>query len=190
MGTGIAMIIYDWEKSVIETARTWPTSGPIYEFFNFWSDYHESRWIVLAVIIFIAVKFGWKKTSVPLVGATITILIADFLSRRVVKILIIRPRPNYIEHICYTSKCLGFVSSHSSNVSAAATFLCLYDKRNIYWAVPCVLFVSFSRIYLLDHFPLDVVGGIVLGTFSGASVWWIYKKLANRKFKNFEDLSK
>lgn len=184
------MIIFEWENSVIETARTWPTSGPIYEFFNFWSDYHESRWVVLVLILLFGFRLGWKKITLLITGSAVSVFFGDSISRRIIKILVMRPRPNYIEDICNTSKCLGFVSGHATNVSAMAMFLCLYDKRNTYWTVPCVLLVSFSRIYLVDHFPLDVLGGMVLGSVAGALVWWIYQKFINHKIKNFEAQSK
>lgn len=169
------MIIFEWENSVIETARTWPTSGPVYEFFNFWSDYHESEWVVLVFIIFCIYKFGWRKLIMPIMCSAVAVLLGDLISRRIVKVLVFRPRPNFIENICNTGKCLGFVSGHATNVSAVAMFLCLYDKRNIYWTLPCVLLVSFSRIYLIDHFPLDVIGGIILGSVIGAFIWWVFK---------------
>ena len=184
------MIIFEWEKSVIETARTWPTSGPIYEFFNFWSDYHESRWVVLILLLLLGFRVGWRKLIIPVIGSAVSIFLGDLTSRRVIKILVLRPRPNYIENLCNTGKCLGFVSGHATNVSAVAMFLCLYDKRNIYWALPCVLLVSFSRIYLVDHFPLDVIGGIALGTCIGTLVWWLYKKITSQNIDYFERISK
>ena len=86
---------------------------------------------------------------------------------------------------CHLSKCWGFVSSHSTNITAAAVVLCLYDKRNAIWTIPTVLLVCFSRVYLVDHFPLDVIGGMLLGIFVGLIVWVGFKFFQNRS-KNIE----
>lgn len=172
------MIIFEWEKSVIATAKTWPTDGPIFEFFNFWSDYHESRWVLLTFLIFLIYKLGLKRLILPFFFTSTSVLLADLISRRLIKVYFLRPRPNFVDVVCDTSKCWGFVSSHSSNVAAAATFLCLYDRRNIYWTLPVVLLVGFSRIYLIDHFPLDVLGGFVVGSAIGFLVFYLWNALS------------
>lgn len=169
------MIIYDWEKSIVGAARTWPTEGPVYEFFKFWTDYHESRWLLLAFLIILAFWIGWKKLIIPSGLIIVVFTLADLASRRLFKNFIMRPRPNFVDVACSSSKCWGFVSSHSANITAAAVIICLYDKRNVYWALPVVLFVCFSRIYLIDHFPLDVLGGMVLGSFLSFALWRFYQ---------------
>ncbi len=169
------MIVFEWEKSVIEVARTWPVQGAIFEFFKFWTDYKESFWLVLIVIVYLIYKYGLKKMLIPFVFTLGAVLIADFTSRRLIKFFVMRPRPNFIDTTCEISKCWGFVSSHSTNVAAAATFLILYNRKNIYWALPCTLLVGFSRIYLVDHFPLDVIGGFFIGMAVGIIIFLIYK---------------
>lgn len=175
------MIIFDWEKSVIEVARTWPTSGPIYDFFKFWTDYHQSRWLLLAFILVLGVRLGWKKLVVPSLLALIAFPLADLASRRLFKAYIMRPRPNFVDVACTGSHCWGFVSSHATNITAAALVLCLYDRRNAYWALPVVALVCFSRIYLIDHFPLDVLGGMLLGSIVGLCVWLLFRTEQSQK---------
>jgi undecaprenyl-diphosphatase len=169
------VIIFEWEKSVIEVARTWPTSGPIFDFFRFWTDYHQSRWLLLLFLITLSIKIGWRKLIIPSMLAFISFVLADLTSRRILKAYIMRPRPNFVDVTCVGSHCWGFVSSHSTNITAAALVLCLYDRRNTYWALPVVALVCFSRIYLIDHFPLDVLGGMALGSLVGSVVWFSFK---------------
>ncbi len=165
------MIIFEWENSVIKAARTWPTEGHIFDFFKFWTDYHQSRWLFLLFIVMLSLKIGWRKIVVPAVLVTLTFSVADLISRRVLKAFIMRPRPNFVGVECHLSHCWGFVSSHATNITAAAFILSLYDRRNIYWTLPVVIFVCFSRIYLIDHFPLDVLGGMLLGAGVACLVW-------------------
>ncbi len=65
----------------------------------------------------------------------------------------------------------GFYSSHAANTFFIATFmsLLLYKKFRL---LPYILFgwaiiVSYSRIYLGVHFPLDILMGSLMGFFTG-----------------------
>ena len=174
------MPVFYWETVTANIARTWPQSGPVFKFFLFWTDYSESRWISGPFLIFLAVKIGWRKLIIPSLLAIMAIGLGDLLSRRVVKSLIMRPRPNFVGMECHISKCWGFVSSHSTNMMAAAIVLTLYDRKNAIWSIPVALVICFSRIYLVDHFALDVLGGMALGTGVAFSVWGAYRFIQER----------
>lgn len=174
------MIIFEWENSIIEIARTWPQQGILFEFFKFWTSPSESFWLLLPFLMILGYKIGYQKLISPAILVAVTVLIGDFFSRRIFKAFIQRPRPNFVGLDCHFSKCWGFVSSHSTNITAAAIVLSLYEKRNTYWTLPVVLFVSFSRVYLIDHFPLDVLGGNLLGIIIGVSVFFWFNKIKKR----------
>ena len=48
---------------------------------------------------------------------------------------------------------------------------------NLIWLYP--LLMSFSRIYVLQHYPLDVIGGCILGNLLG----WLCIKKAKTSMK-------
>lgn len=62
----------------------------------------------------------------------------------------------------------GFVSSHATNTFGLAVFVGTLLKREVRWLLPALLIwaaiVSYSRIWLGVHYPLDLLGGAVLGT--------------------------
>ncbi|QOW10218.1 phosphatase PAP2 family protein [Kaistella flava (ex Peng et al. 2021)] len=65
----------------------------------------------------------------------------------------------------------GFYSSHAANTFFIATFMSLLLYRK-YRLLPYILFiwaiiVSYSRIYLGVHFPLDILMGSLMGFFAG-----------------------
>ncbi|MFA7115637.1 MAG: phosphatase PAP2 family protein [Bacteroidales bacterium] len=75
----------------------------------------------------------------------------------------------------------GFVSSHATNVFSFALLTSLIFKRIPYsififiWAAA----VSYSRIYVGRHFPLDVLGGMVLGLLIACIVYYLLKIVLN-----------
>ena len=81
----------------------------------------------------------------------------------------------------------GFVSGHASNAAAMVTFL-LFSFKNIkkyfrYILIFWVLIVSYSRIYLAKHYPLDVVFGIFFGFIIGFFIFKIYSVYMKKTFK-------
>lgn len=70
----------------------------------------------------------------------------------------------------------GFPSGHTATSVALALTLAIICRRyrparglvSIGWAVAGL--VGLSRIYMADHWPLDVAGGVVVGLISGAIV--------------------
>lgn len=79
-----------------------------------------------------------------------------------------------LNHLMRVVKCggqFGFYSSHAANTFFIANFmtLLLYKKFRF---LPYILFswaiiVSYSRIYLGVHFPMDIVMGAAMGYFTG-----------------------
>lgn len=68
----------------------------------------------------------------------------------------------------------GYFSAHAANSAALASFfgLLFFRKTKIVLLMlaPWTLLVSYSRIYLGVHFPLDVMTGLAFGAFFG----WLF----------------
>ena len=73
----------------------------------------------------------------------------------------------------------GFVSSHAANTIGIAVFTILLFKNRAFSAVILLwaLVDSYSRIYLGVHYLGDILGGLVVGTFSALLSFFLLKKL-------------
>jgi membrane-associated phospholipid phosphatase len=82
----------------------------------------------------------------------------------------------------------SFPSGHTASVFALAVFLVLALPYRWYsWLILlAACLVGYSRVYLSQHFPVDVWAGAIIGSFSGFIVYTVIKnsKYQNSKFQN------
>ena len=118
-------------------------------------------WIALALLF----SLGWRRWLV-LAMTVLAVALADW-SAMGLKALFDRPRPplRYAE-----PKTLvplphdgSFPSGHAATSFAAATILSFAFPRLAPFLFVLAAAVAFSRVYVGVHYPLDVIGGAVLG---------------------------
>ena len=142
--------------------------------------------IYIALLVIVFRKFGWKVALIVILCVIVVITLCDQISVNAFKERFERLRPCHTEwlkeqlHMVEGKGCggtYGFVSSHASNTFGVAIFLAAI-LRNWWISVPLVLWaavVSYSRIYLGVHYPLDVLGGACLGSSLGFFVFWAFR---------------
>ena len=124
----------------------------------------ELTWVSITVLLFFLGGKEGKNTSLTLVFLFALLIVVGYS----LKIVEFRPRPydvlSEVRLLVPPEVDSSFPSGHALLVSGGATVTWLRMKKR--WAVPIAVdsfLVAYSRIYVGVHFPLDVLGGSVLG---------------------------
>ena len=165
----------------------------------FWDKFmytitQTKTWLPFYAIILCYIIFTFKKKSWTIV-LTIAIVVglSDFTASTIFKKSVKRFRPSHEPELReqvhlvndYKGGKYGFFSSHAATTFSFAFFLLfIYKKRNrIFYTIPFWAFIiSYSRIYLGVHYPLDILCGAICGALYAIAG---YKVLAKTKFIEF-----
>lgn len=151
----------------------------------------KETWVpFFAIIIFFVVRNSPKNALLVLLFLAILIVVTDQFSV-ILKESIQRLRPVHdpeigplVHNVLRKGGLHGFVSSHAANSFAIFAFTSRFFKNRLYsglilfWAV----IFSYSRIYSGVHYPLDILGGAILGLIVGEALFRIYLYVLNLKF--------
>lgn len=151
-------------------------------------------WIPFFLVALYALFKNKKNNSIAiLITIALLIVITDQLSSGVIKPLVARLRPTHDPEFCdwvntvnnYKGGLYSFVSGHATNFFALALFTSLifnywpYTIVSMLWA----LLISFSRIYLGVHYPLDIFSGMLLGILMSVLFYYIYVRIFDSSSK-------
>ena len=185
-----------WDKSLFLTLNGLHTN---------WMDHF--MWLMSETVVwlpfflfFLFILIRNKKSQSLWLILTFALLIAftDRIASGVFKPLVERLRPTHdlglagLVHIVhnYRGGHYGFFSSHAANVFAFAGLSLLLIRNWLYTL--CILvwatLISYSRIYLGVHFPLDVLTGAVFGMLSSVGFYYLFNTL--NKVKSIKRVGK
>jgi undecaprenyl-diphosphatase len=192
------------EEHMIEKIKEWDTQlflllnsfhTPLMDTVMYWIT---DRWFWFPfyglIIFFLIRRFKWQGVWI-IVTVIIAITLADQIASAVFKPYFLRKRPCYEEAITQLVHVVrgcggqyGFVSSHASTTFAFAMLMWLLLRNTLpyisylfYWA----FLVSYSRIYVGVHYPLDLFFGALVGIGCALLMYSLYKllKIEQRRVK-------
>lgn len=178
--------LVEWDKSLflkVNRELTNPFFDAIFPYLR-----NSSIWVplYLFVLVFMLMNFG-KKGLFWCLLFICTVAITDVIGFKVLKEGIDRLRPcedpmfsdnvRLLLRKCSTTS--SFVSNHAANHFGIATFAVftfrdLY-KKWIYLAYVWAFFIAYAQVYVGVHYPLDIIGGAVLGLIVGSATAWGFR---------------
>jgi undecaprenyl-diphosphatase len=156
-----------------------------------WLITSRSTWYLMYVAIVVWISFRYRRLApVVVVFAVLSVILSDLASVHIFKETVCRLRPSHnpefsgLVHLIdgYKGGYFGFVSSHAANSFAIAVFTLLVLRTRWYtFAILCwAVMVSYSRIYVGVHYPLDLIGGAATGTIMALLMYLMNKKLLEK----------
>jgi membrane-associated phospholipid phosphatase len=146
-------------------------------------------WIPLffGLLLFAGQKLGWKVIFFVLL-AIASVSLSDWFSSQFFKNVVMRLRPCndpdlqvYIRNIIKRFPVsFSFTSSHAANHFSIMSFMVLYLKS--YWGKMAYalyffpVIVCYSQVYTGVHYPLDIMGGTIIGFVIGYTLHKVLKK--------------
>lgn len=189
---------------MIEQIRKWD------EELFIWLNSHHADWLdpivfqmtetitwipFYAFLVFIIFRADPKASWWILGGAALTVLIADQVTSGLMKPYFERLRPCHDERwdgiLHNYVRCgglYGFVSSHAANTFAIAVFLNLKLRKNVKylgWLFLWAAVISYTRVYLGVHYPMDILIGAAVGALAGWLSWFVVVVIKREILKLF-----
>lgn len=168
-----------------------------------WMDpvmYYSTKtfvWVPLYLLLLFFIFKTYKQDGwYFLLGATITIILADQITHSLMKPFFGRLRPSHEPTLQgmvylvngYQGGLYGFASSHAANTFGTAVFIWLVLRpyyKGIVWIFLWASFMTYTRIYLGVHYPGDILVGAFIGLLAGwigfRCALWLVARFGNHK---------
>lgn len=145
----------------------------------------------MGLILMGLVLLLFRRTRKCGVGVLLALLLGALCTNVLLKPLVMRPRPYadetrilhrwWLEAGASLESDRSFPSGHTTAAMTAMTAIFwLGDRRRSWTAFLFALAMGLSRMYLMVHYPTDVLAGLLVGFVTGTAAAWLTGKLWRR----------
>ncbi len=167
-----------WENSFFDALMPWLRESVI------WAP------LYLYLIAWGLMNLG-KKGAWWVAWAILTIALSDQVSSGFIKNTVARIRPCHDPEVLplitlrlpNCSGAFSFTSSHAANHFALAMYVFaslapVLGTKLTRWLFVWAAAICYAQVYVGVHYPLDIVGGVIVGLLCGRFTSWLYLKKA------------
>lgn len=166
-----------------------------------WIISAKTTWIPLYLLLIVLLVYRYRQPApttvkwlqkvpacvVMILTIVAAVGLADFIASGILKDWVARPRPSRVPELegvlhlvnDYKSGRYGFVSSHAANTMACGLLFSLIWRKKI-TTISLMLWVAancYSRMYLGVHYPLDILGGLIVGALVAIGAYALLRNL-------------
>lgn len=123
-----------------------------------------------------------RRRALPFLLVLAAVAAADAIAT-VLKLAVDESRPAGTSPLVATPHSHSFPSGHTAMAFAGATMLAYLVPRAAIAFYVLALAIGYSRLYVGVHFPLDVVGGAVVGTATSLLLLAAVRRLSPRSLR-------
>jgi len=157
-----------------------------------WMVSNKFLWIpIYILLVYFMFKYYNQEGLVWLIGIIILVILTDQFTSTLLKPSFGRLRPCHdpeimalVHNVKRCGGLYGFVSGHSANSFAIATFsfMIFYNKLRYIWLLfPWAVVIAYSRIYLGVHYPGDILIGAIIGIIFGLTLFHFTSKIYQKR---------
>lgn len=161
------LILFRWINQG-QRNRLFDLVMPFVTEFDHWRYPLLGLWLALFI-------WGRRETRVTLLLVAALVGVLDYSNSFFFKHLFARPRPCQVLIDVHTfwpcPRSFSFPSNHAANIFGAACFLSLAFRPWTPLLIFIALLVGYSRVYVGEHYPLDVAGGALLGALGAGMMY-------------------
>ncbi len=152
----------------------------------FLAEYLPYIMIIAAVAYILFKEEHWRMKIFSFTFIALSSLLARGVFVKILKEFLGRPRPFEVmgfEPLVTTSSEFSFPSGHTALLFGLAFAIFLFNRKWGGWLLGLALISGLARIFTGVHWPVDILGGIVVGFISFSAVYLLLKNSFEKLYK-------
>jgi len=121
-----------------------------------------------------------KQKRIIVILALFSAFAARFVFVDLIRFFYYRPRPfaaHQVFQLINHDLTGSFPSGHAAFFFALAMAVYFYNKKISIWFFVAAFLIGLARVFAGVHYPLDILGGAIIGIFTGWLMLAIYRKM-------------